>query len=117
MKNLLEKERNILVDEKETRAKWIFAPRGGGQIQGFNVAGLEWFAEDPLGKVVREICQNSIDAVLDKSQPVRVAIDFSEKQTSEIFQLAGLSPYISAADQPNRRCSGRRLEHYSQSQR
>lgn|GEM_PF-2345963 len=80
-----------------TVAKWIFAPRGGGQIQGFNVAGLEWFAEDPLGKVVREICQNSIDAVLDKSQPVRVAIDFSEKSTNEIFQLAGLAPYVSAA--------------------
>ena len=78
-------------------AKWIFAPRGGGQIQGFNVAGLEWFAEDPIGKVVREVCQNSIDAVLDKTRPVRVAIDFSEKATSDVFQLAGLAPYVSAA--------------------
>jgi len=92
-----QKENTILNNSTPTMAKWIFAPRGGGQIQGFNVAGLEWFAEDPIGKVVREICQNSIDAVLDKSQPVRVAIDFSEKSTNEIFQLAGLAPYVSAA--------------------
>ena len=89
-------------DSKTAEAKWIFAPRGGGQIQGFNVAGLEWFAEDPIGKVVREICQNSIDAVLDKDKPVRVAIDFSEKATSELFQLARLAPYISAAKEAAR---------------
>jgi len=100
--SLFLKEDTNLSDSKTAEAKWIFAPRGGGQIQGFNVAGLEWFAEDPIGKVVREICQNSIDAVLDKDKPVRVAIDFSEKATSELFQLARLAPYISAAKEAAR---------------
>jgi len=102
LSNLPQKENTILTDSTTTKAKWIFAPRGGGQIQGFNVAGLEWFAEDPIGKVVREICQNSIDAVLHKDRPVRVAIDFSEKATSDVFQLAGLAPYISAAEEAAR---------------
>ena len=97
MNSSSQKENTILNNSSSTVAKWIFAPRGGGQIQGFKVAALEWFIEDPIGKVVREICQNSIDAVFDKDQPVRVAIDFSEKLASKVIQLAGLAPYVSAA--------------------
>jgi hypothetical protein len=78
-------------------AKWSFAGRGAGQIQGFNVAGLQWFADDPIGKVVREICQNSIDAAISEDKPVRVAMALREINSSSIFQLGGLSPFVSAA--------------------
>lgn len=79
-------------------AKWSFAGRGAGQIQGFNVAGLQWFADDPIGKVVREICQNSIDAAKSLDQPVRVAMALREIESSSFFQLSGLTPFIDSAN-------------------
>lgn len=78
-------------------AKWSFAGRGAGQIQGFNVAGLQWFADDPVGKVVREICQNSIDAAINSDEPVRVAMALREVNSASIIQLAGLPTYLDAA--------------------
>lgn len=79
------------------KASWSFADRGTGQIQGFNLAGLQWFAEDPIGKVVREICQNSIDAARDPNEPVRVVVSLNEYPMKELHQVASIEPMILAA--------------------
>ena len=46
----------------EYGASWRFAPTGGGIIHGYNNAGAEHFKQDPIGKLVRETIQNSLDA-------------------------------------------------------
>ena len=46
-------------------ASWQFAPTGGGIIHGYNNAGAEHFKQDPIGKLVRETIQNSLDAHQD----------------------------------------------------
>ena len=79
------------------KASWSFADRGTGQIQGFNLAGLQWFAEDPIGKVVREICQNSIDAAIDPNEPVRVVVSLTEYAMKDLPQVANIDPMIKAA--------------------
>lgn len=55
-------------------AGWHFAPTGGGIIQGYNNAGAEHFKQDPIGKLVRETIQNSLDAHEDGLEAVIVEI-------------------------------------------
>lgn len=55
-------------------ASWHFAPTGGGIIQGYNNAGAEHFKQDPIGKLVRETIQNSLDAHEDGLDGVVVEI-------------------------------------------
>lgn len=52
--------------------KWSFPSRNDGQIEGFSNPGLAWFKGDPLQALAREICQNSLDAVDDENEPVKV---------------------------------------------
>ena len=52
--------------------KWNFPSRNNGQVEGFSNPGLAWFKGDPLQALAREICQNSLDAVDEESEPVRV---------------------------------------------
>jgi uncharacterized membrane protein len=55
-------------------ANWQFAPTGGGIIHGYNNAGAEHFKQDPIGKLVRETIQNSLDAHEDGLGAVGVNI-------------------------------------------
>lgn len=55
-------------------ARWQFAPTGGGIIHGYNNAGAEHFKQDPIGKLVRETIQNSLDAHEDGLGAVGVEI-------------------------------------------
>ena len=55
-------------------ASWRFAPTGGGIIHGYNNAGAEHFKQDPVGKLVRETIQNSLDAHEDGLGAVGVNI-------------------------------------------
>lgn len=59
-------------------AGWHFAPTGGGIIQGYNNAGAEHFKQDPIGKLVRETIQNSLDAHEDGLEAVVVEIKQAE---------------------------------------
>ena len=43
-------------------AEWHFPPTSGGILYGYNNAGTEHFKQDPIGKLVREAIQNSLDA-------------------------------------------------------
>ena len=45
-----------------TLAQWIFPPTGGGMEQGFIHSGNEHFRHNPIGNLVRESIQNSLDA-------------------------------------------------------
>lgn len=51
---------------------WNFPAATGGLINSINNAGLETFRGNALESLTREICQNSLDAVKDKEEPVIV---------------------------------------------
>lgn len=51
---------------------WNFPSNGGGQIRGYADAGIETFSGKELNSLVREVCQNSLDACLEDDKPVIV---------------------------------------------
>lgn len=51
---------------------WNFAVVDGGQFHGIGDSGIDLFKGDPIKSLTREICQNSIDARVDITKPVRV---------------------------------------------
>ncbi len=57
---------------------WYFPSNAHGKKPGFNDAGIDIFHGDPVGSLVRESIQNSLDAAVGKSEPVRVAFTLSE---------------------------------------
>lgn len=67
-----EKDSNYNGGNMEQLVKWRFPSNNHTQELGINTADLETFRKDPASSFAREICQNSIDAQLDKSKPVRI---------------------------------------------
>lgn len=61
---------------REKDCVWYFAPQIGGRDEGPNDALEQNFKGSPFNALIRESVQNSLDAVLDKDQPVRVGISF-----------------------------------------
>ncbi len=57
---------------------WNFPSRDNGQNEGYSNPGLEWFKGDPLKALAREVCQNSLDACDDESEPVRIEFQMSK---------------------------------------
>lgn len=51
---------------------WSFPSTGGGKKTGFNESGIQFFKDNTLLSLAREICQNSLDAKLDNDKPVIV---------------------------------------------
>ena len=49
-----------------TMLKWYFPPTGGGVTQGFNDGSQEFFRSNAWEQTIREIIQNSLDAVDDR---------------------------------------------------
>ena len=66
------------------KLKWVFPPTGGGVSQGFNDSSQEIFRDNSLKNAMREVIQNSLDAVDDKSRPVEVAIQTMDVPSSEL---------------------------------
>lgn len=54
---------------------WFFPSRGHGETEGFSNPGLEMFKGEPIRAMAREICQNSLDAVRNVDEPVRVVFE------------------------------------------
>ncbi len=54
---------------------WNFPATIGGNVSSINNAGLETFRGNALESLTREICQNSLDAVRDKKNPVIVEFE------------------------------------------
>ena len=51
---------------------WSFPSRCFGPTDGMNDAGLQWFKDEPIRALAREMCQNSLDAVKNREYPVKV---------------------------------------------
>ena len=64
--------------------KWTFPPTGGGVAHGFNDSAQEHFRNDAWRHTIRELIQNSLDAVRNKGKPVEVAISVSDIPSSEL---------------------------------
>ena len=54
-------------------AFWYFPSNDHGENKGINDSGVATFRGTPLKSLAREICQNSLDAAIEKT----VRIDFS----------------------------------------
>lgn len=55
-------------------AKWCFPSSNKGEKRGFNDSGIETFRDNPIKSLAREICQNSLDAVLPNKTAI---VEFS----------------------------------------
>ena len=64
--------------------KWTFPPTGGGIEHGFNDSAQEHFRNDAWRHTIRELIQNSLDAVRNKGKPVEVEISVSDIPSSEL---------------------------------
>ena len=81
---------------------WTFPPTGGGVSQGFHDSGQAIFGADAWDKTVREIIQNSLDAVRDSDKPVTVRISRMQVPSSEIG-ATDLTRHIESALKRTRR--------------
>lgn len=73
---------------------WHFAPQEGGREDGPNDAMMQNFRAKPYSALVREAVQNSLDAVLDTAQPVRVEISFSSLNAHNFTNFFNLREHI-----------------------
>lgn len=69
---------------------WNFPSNNNGELKGLQDAGTETFKGSIFSSLAREICQNSLDARLDPSRPVRVEFVASQVKTADIPGLEGL---------------------------
>lgn len=74
---------------------WNFIGNNFGQETGLNAPGLEMFKTDPISSLAREICQNSIDASIDKGKVIVKFKPFSIKR-EEIPEIDSLRKEIQA---------------------
>lgn len=76
---------------------WIFPSNNGGEVDGFNNASIDTFNGTKLFSVVRETIQNSMDARLNKDEPVRVSFMLSEIEKDDAIGIKELIPYLEMA--------------------
>ena len=62
---------------KKEQINWNFPGNNNGQIFGIAEAGIETFKGHRIASLTRETIQNSLDAQLDKSKPVKVKFQLS----------------------------------------
>lgn len=77
-------------NNSEKGCKWHFAEHKGGREIGPNDSMTENFKKFPYASLVREAIQNSLDAVNDNTQPVKVEFVFKPltcKNYPNFFQL------------------------------
>ncbi len=79
---------------REKNCKWYFADQPNGQEVGPNNAMEQSFKNHPYASLVRESIQNSLDAVLDKSEPVVVKFSFMEMQGADYPEFFELQHHI-----------------------
>lgn len=70
---------------------WNFPGNQDGQIKGVADAGIENFNGTELSSLVRENCQNSLDAALDDNDP-DVLVEF-ERYFVSTNQIPGIVEY------------------------
>ena len=63
---------------------WNFPSNNFGKINGISEAGIETFRESFFSSLAKDICQNSLDARVDKNKPVFLEFKLSEINNSNI---------------------------------
>lgn len=79
---------------REKECKWYFADQPNVQEVGPNNAMEQSFKNHPYAALVRESIQNSLDAVLDKSEPVQVAFTFRKMKGNDYPEFFELKKHI-----------------------
>ena len=79
-----------------SRMTWQFPENPSGKKVGFNNQGAAHFTGARFQNVIRETAQNSLDAVADRSRPVRIGIRQEEIKTQDM-DTKGLMVHIRAA--------------------
>lgn len=79
---------------REKNCKWFFADQPNGQEVGPNNAMEQNFKGHPYTSLVRESIQNSLDAVLDDSKPVRMEFDFREMEGVDYPHFFDLKEHV-----------------------
>ena len=82
------------MSNSEQNCKWTFAKSLGGQDIGPNDALVEFFKKIPYESLVRESIQNSIDARLDISKPVRVSFKFKNMPSVSHSHFLAIKEHI-----------------------
>ncbi|NFH89633.1 hypothetical protein FDA33_05320 [Clostridium botulinum] len=54
---------------------WNFPGNQFGESNGISESGIETFKANPIASLTREVCQNSLDAIEDKSKPVYIEFE------------------------------------------
>lgn len=70
--------------------KWTFAKNDGGRESGFHDAGVETFKGNFDRYLARELIQNSLDARLDITKPVKVVFSLLEMEREEVPDIDNL---------------------------
>ena len=73
---------------------WRFPNNNYGPENGLDTSDLETFKKDPDAALSREICQNSIDAKVNKSIPVRIDFKLFETKRENIPGIDDLTNQI-----------------------
>ena len=80
----------------ELDCKWHFAERVGDGDNGPNSAMSQHFQHFPCSALVRESIQNSLDAVLDSSNPVVVCFDYRSFEKGDYENFFKIEEHIEA---------------------
>lgn len=80
-----------------SKTQWYFPNNGGGLAAGFNDSGIDTFKGQRLSALVREIVQNSLDASIDKDQPVTVNFSIISIDKKEAPEVSSLEEHLSLA--------------------
>lgn len=79
----------------ECNCAWHFAKQqDASQDVGPNNAAAEHFTATPYPSLIRESIQNSLDVVLDKSQPLRMKFEFGKLRTNTFESFYKLRSHI-----------------------
>ena len=85
---------------------WSFPLNNSGEINGIDGPGFDHFKGSPISSLAKEICQNSLDACLDKTKPVNLVFNLMSIKNGQIPQIEELKANLLKAEQ-----SGELYEH------
>ncbi len=77
--------------------KWNFPSNQNGLISGIADPGIETFNGSKIKSLAREICQNSLDANADSSQPTRVQFSLFKIPVQDVPGIANLKTALKSA--------------------
>lgn len=76
---------------------WNFPSNNDGKISGISEAGIETFRGELLKSLAKEICQNSLDAVLDSKKRVLIEFKLYNIPLKEDRRISGLEEIFNLA--------------------